>query len=111
MKKALLAALLLASTTQAQANDLWREHIGCSGYYNIYTLNWSGTWFGSGLIYLELSEYQTSWDFYAGYLPPCGTDSSPIHKMWYRMMVEDPGGGFIPWSQVYVPRQACTPVP
>jgi hypothetical protein len=108
MKKA-LSALLFVVSFPLHANSLDAEHIGCSGYNNQYILNWTGDWFGAELIYLEWDDLGTNYQWYDGYLPHCGTDSSPIHKAWYRMVGEFQGG-WLAMDSAHVPIEPCEPV-
>jgi len=84
MKRVLSLAVLLAGATQAEAGSLDALFLGCACGNDVYMLQWEGPWQYSQ-IYLEYSSTGQNWEFYAGFLPHDGSDSSPVYNMWYQM--------------------------
>ena len=111
MKKALLMALLLATTAKVSAGDLNREHVGCSSGWNQYLLSWNGPW-SQPLIYLGIDTYPFNgvFPFWAGYLESSGCVSSVKLNAWYQMF-GCTGQLCEGLAVVFVPREPCTPPP
>ena len=107
-----LAAVSILTGTHALAGSLEKEHVGCSGGYKTYALDWDGPW-SEELIFMQRKwSWQGDWDyvFFIGYLDDSGKYYPVYHSREFRMMAQPSGGtAYKDSNEVEILMVACGP--
>lgn len=107
-----LAIVIVASAAlSAQAGTLTKFRIACKGAHNTWGVAWTGPWIADH--YMERQPYGSGWEWYLGYLAYSGETGTKVpNNSWYRM-ISVPSGGSpqVDSNVLFIPVQACTPIP
>lgn len=108
-----LISLMLFATSQANASGfITYEHVGCSGGFKTYAINWGGAW-DEELIFMEHKKtWETvfNWEFFIGYLDDTGKYYPTARKDQFRMMAQpDDDDAYINSNVATIPTAACGP--